>query len=236
MIVKTIPRGEFLQQFRPPPGRHVSVVAPTGGGKSTLLGQILTRQTDDQLTVIVDTKPRNLELDNQLRGQGFRRTTVFPPQLPQVRLRHERRWVVHHPHSGDPDSDRGALVDLVTNTFGWCYNNAHKYGGVRLVVDEALDLTRAGLSTHIEMILTHGRSQSCGLWVGTQRPRKVPLEVYSMATDIFLGSTPDVQDQRRYAEIGGIDPKALVEEVDNLDKYWFLYLCRSPLSGGRITP
>jgi len=212
----------------------VSVIAPTGYGKSTLLGQIITAQDTEQLTVIVDTKPKNKALDTQLRGLGFRTVTSFPPILPGIRLHYERRWRVRPPHTGIADVDAERLRQTYMELKQWLYLNADKYGGCRLVVDEGLDLVRAGLSGEIEQVHTHGREMMLGEWIGTQRPRGVPLTTYSMAGDLFIANNPDLNDQKRYSEIGGIDPKALIETVSHIKKYEFLYLHRDPLSGAII--
>jgi hypothetical protein len=231
-----------MRGYAPPPGAHVSVLGVTGGGKTTLLGQLVRVQSDDQLTVIFDTKPRNKELGKQLAGLGFRTVHEFPPALPKIRLAHERRWIVRPPHVGNPGMDGAVLYATAEHTIGWLYNHGHKYGGCRLVVDEVQDFTRGkalgyrsgNAASFLDMCWTHGRSQELGLWAGTQRPRDVPLNMFSQATDIFLGQNPDAQDVKRYGEFGGVSPILIRDTIASMKRYEFMMVRRTDFSAAIV--
>lgn len=67
----------------------------------------------------------------------------------------------------------------------------------------------------------------CGVWAASQRPAYIPRLAYSMAEHLFLADDPDLQTRKRYAEIGGIDPKAVIQVLADLPKYHFLYFRRT---------
>lgn len=226
--IQTLRRNDFLALFRPAPGEHVTVVAPTGGGKSTLLGQLLSVQDDSQLSIVLDTKPRNAELEKNLHVKEglFRIRHSWPPIPPWWRLRYQRRFILKVRPGMSIDDDDDRLWFMCKHMMDWSYKKGYRYGGVRLYVDEGLEVTDLGLTKHLKGLWTRGRSQEVGFWFGTQRPRDVPLYAYSQATHIFIGRNPDFEDQQRIANFGALPKKAIIELIGSLPDFSFLYINR----------
>jgi hypothetical protein len=101
-------------------------------------------------------------------------------------------------------------------------------GNAIIFDDEAVSLVREmDLKTDLVRIWTKGRSVDCGLWAATQRPSLVPLEMYDQATHLFLAYDPDERNQKRFAEIGGVDPDLVAHVVARLPRFHWLYIRRS---------
>lgn len=78
----------------------------------------------------------------------------------------------------------------------------------------------------LSTVWTKGRSMGCGLWSGTQKPSHVPLHMYNQAGHLFLAYDPDIQARKRFSEIGGVDPKLVLEVTAELDEFEWLYIRR----------
>jgi hypothetical protein len=227
-MIQRLTRDEFANRFYPTPGQHVGILAATGGGKTTLATRLLIGQPTNQLSIVVDTKPRNLELDKLLLPAGFKVMRTFPPMFARWSLSNNRRIIVRTVGSGDFASKREAMAELMANTCQWCYDNAYRYGGIRLYIDELRDFTYTNQTDILQHLLTHGRSQGLGVWGGSQRPRFVPLEVYSQSSHILFGCNPDLQDRKRLSDVGGFNPSTLQQAMDQLRDYEFLAMGRRP--------
>lgn len=85
-----------------------------------------------------------------------------------------------------------------------------------VVVDEAHQTHNdLKLMKDCEGPLMRGRPV-CGIWSLLQRGRFVSYHVYDQAEWILLFYDPDRDNQRRYSEIGDVDPKQLVELTQQL--------------------
>src|SRR5579875_3477090 len=74
--VETISYQEFLNLLRRKwePGEHISVIGPTGSGKSWVVADILSLR---RFVVVVATKAKDKTLDS--RYKGFRKLQKWPP-------------------------------------------------------------------------------------------------------------------------------------------------------------
>lgn len=225
-IIKSFPRQYFLDHlWRYRDGEHVSFLAPTQCGKTHLANQLLAvTATQKRPAVTLVMKPRDITSKKFARASGYRRIRSWPPG-PEMRFwRHPPPGYVLWPkHQYDPDIDdpehyrifRGAVLD--------CY----KRGGRIVFADEVYSLVHElGLKRELITVWTKGASMDCGLWSATQRPRDVPLHMYSQAGHLFLGNDPDKSSRDRFGEIGGVDPRLVSEAVAQLPRYWWLYIRR----------
>ncbi len=66
------------------------------------------------------------------------------------------------------------------------------------------------------------------MWGATQKPSHIPLWAYSQADHLFIAYDPDLENRKRYDEIGGVDPGLVRHVVGQLDKerFQFLYIRR----------
>lgn len=228
--LETIPRKEFLEEyFDYKAGEHLTIVSPTGGGK-TYLGNQLLQATDnlDLPAVVLVMKPVDETSSKFAKASSYKIVKDWPARLTILeRLGLAKKapgHLVWPPHSFDPDIDdprhwavfRKAILD------------SYKQGHRRLVIDEGVSLERElKLAREVKAVHTKGRSGGTGVWLYTQRPRNVELEAYSSAEHLLLGYTPDGRDREVYGEIGGVDRRFVEDATGKLEEYNFLYIKRT---------
>lgn len=198
-------------------GEHVSIVGPTGYGKTTIEKAMLGLR---DYVVVIGTKPRAPHGDPNLAGlikeQGFARIKKWPPPLPPALMPKVILW----PDYNTPDD----LTDNVP-VYREAMQHIFAKGGWCVAADElAFMVRRLGLRTELEDMWQQGRGIGISLLGCTQRPAWVPLEMYSMATHLFLFACNDDADLKRIQGIGGVDPATIRRIVRGLNKYEFLYV------------
>lgn len=219
----TLPRDEFIERrFRCKPGEHVTIIAPTTCGKTTMIYDLLGEIATPRLPVVsLVMKPRDKVVRRYAGELGHRVTRTWPP-LPTPFWR-PPGWVLWPRHTFDPDRDD---VHLQAQ-FRKCMLDCYQRGNRIIFVDEVAGLTtELGLSRVCKAIWMRGASMHAGLWAATQRPREVPLHAYSQAHHLLLGKTPDKKDRDRFSEIGGVDPDLVKSTVAELQKFQWLYIRR----------
>lgn len=234
MRVARFERDEFLRtRWAYRPGEHVSLIAPTQNGKTSMIFDLL-RYTDTSWCrippMMLVAKPRDRVVAEGLDGLGWKETDRWPPR--------RKLWEDAPPGYGLwPKHLRGAST---------AKNNAHLrtvfdpavseafWGGDSIIVGDevyflAVELAMAGeLTRH----WTQGAGMGAGLWTATQKPSgtsqgSIPSFMYNSPTHTFLGHDPDERNRKRFSEIGGVDPKLVSETVEKLGRYEWLYLHRS---------
>lgn len=200
---------DFLDAFDWQQGEHVTLVGPTGGGKTTLALELLPRR---DYVAVLGTKPRDPTL-SRLVGAGFRRLREWPPSWGQHRV------VVWPEYRRIEDVHRQQVVfdHMLREIFtaqAWCvYVDELHYLCETLRLDKAL--------------LTYwqqGRSIGISLVASSQRPANIPLAAYSQATHLFFWRTNDERDLKRIGGVGGLSSKAIAAAVAGLAKHDVLYV------------
>lgn len=196
-------------------GEHVSVIGPTGQGKSTLL---LALAEHRRYVLMLATKPKDATLAQLTTGpRPYVKVASWPPRLgpelaPKVLL-----W----PKLATPadmyrqaDMVQAALADVYSQG-GWCVG-----------ADELYYLSKKlGCRGILELLWQHGRSLGVSMLGATQRPAHVPLELYSQATHLCLFRANDRRDRQRLADVGGeVDPATIHQLCSRLRKHSFLYV------------
>lgn len=202
---------DFLAQLDWRQGEHVTLVGPTGTGKTTLALALLPRR---RYTVAFGTKPRDDTLQ-QLVSAGWHRIEQWPPYP-------DDRRVVLWPKFrtlGDVAKQRAAFAEALGAIFtagSWCVFADE----TRYLVDP-LRLTNS-----LRLLWLQGRSLGISLVCATQRPAWVPREAYDQATHLFFWRDNDRENLRRLRDIGGIGPgsDSLAATVANLAGHDVLYL------------
>lgn len=228
--VHTLTREQFLTggHWRYKAGEHVTILGPTGCGKTTLAYELLGQSAKPTLPgVVLVMKPKDDTATKWNKRLGFRRVRHWPP-LPSIwQPRKPNGYTLWPKHTFDPDRDdaiqwkefRAALLD------------SYKRGRRILFADETYSLTHElNLAKPLTTIWSKGRSMGTGLWAASQKPTHIPLWAYSMANHLFLYYDPDKRARERFGEIGGIDPRAVAEVVAELGPHQCLYIRRSPLA------
>lgn len=244
-----VPRATFLTQYWDyRPGEHVTMVAPTGYGKSWWKNDLLAATaTPDLPAVVLATKPRDATMDRLLRRTDLRRVTTWPPRdLGQVVTSQSQSkppgWVVWPIFTGDPRRDDAEHVRIFRRALMHPYSRNAKtrknlvgrpaarqraLKPMIIDVDEIYGVA-IEMSLRREMITlwSKGRSVGIGLWGGTQRPFDVPQHAYSQPQHLFLGYTPDRRDRQRFREIGGVNPDLVMAVTERLAWRQWLYIHR----------
>jgi hypothetical protein len=221
-----IDRQEFLEErFDPKDGDHLTVLGPTGVGKTVLTFQLLEKAIKPRKRPAVGLvmKPKDPEVKRWMDRLGLRTVRDWPP--PPTFLRPAPTgWCLWPRHTFDPDVDDPAHALI----FRRALIDSFKRGNRIIFADEVAGLVEElGLSRNLRAIWKRGRTMGAGLWSASQRPAFIPRDAYSMAEHLFIADDPDEQTRKRYGEIGGVDPKMIRNELAALPPYHFLYFRRT---------
>ncbi len=190
---------------------HVTLVGPNGQGKTVLALELLKERARrrDAHIVILATKPR----DRELSALGWPIIREWPPGYGQPRVifwprfpKDVRRAAMMQRMALDP-----VLADIFAE------------GKRTVYVDEAFYLTDVlKLEYTMRQFWTQGRSNDLLVVAGTQRPVKVPREMFSECRWFIAFRTADEDELRRVGEIGGVDSKTLREVIRTLKPHEFV--------------
>lgn len=212
----TVEWDEFFRRFVWNQGEHLVAIAPTGGGKTTLLSRILPRR---KYVCIFVTKTFDPTFATEFGG--YRRIEEWPPpsHLDRILL-----W----PKPGKTIKETVANQKRVFKT---ALDRIFVERGWTVVIDEEHWLSKV-LGLDLEVATFHHQGRSSGITVvdGIQRPAWVPVVTYGSADHAFLWKTTDVDDMRRLRALGGVDHQRLAANLLHLDKHQFIYV---PTRSGR---
>jgi hypothetical protein len=212
-LAPRVPWPDFMRKhFKWKPGEHVTIVAPTGGGKTVLMQNlVLTRE----FAVVMATKPRDASMDRLIAEDGFEK---FPKWVDRDAEKHPKRVIW-------PDASAVNSQGTQAKVFADAFERIYREGGWNVFVDELWYMANIlGLSEMIKIYLLQARSLDISLVVATQRPAAVPVECYDQASWLFIGRDNDRANLDRLAGIGSVNSAAMRPLVANLDQYQFLVI------------
>lgn len=190
-------------------GEHVTLIGPTGCGKTTLARAILDRRKH---VAVIATKPRD-PVVSSLRGRGYDTVRKWPPHITQSR-------VVFWPRieqMTDVPGQSAAIGDMLGKVYvegGWCLY----FDELRYVCDQLR------LKAPMELLWQQARAMHVSIVASAQRPAHVPLMAYSQASHLFLWRTGDERDMARVSEFGMAPKKEVIQIISSLDRHEVLYL------------
>lgn len=220
--VDVVPRQEFVRDFGQEysSGQHVTKLGPTQRGKSTLTGQLLM--------VCANPDRQALVLHGKIKGRD--------PVIPRMADELDMRVIDEYPPKwrwGDANRRGFILVPLTKTTEGVegenqilaaqfrkgihsNYQNTKK--DTITVVDESHQAQETlKLKKDIEGPLMRG-APNAAVWNNIQRGRFVSYHCYDAPEHIFIFYDPDISNQKRYAEIGGVDPQYILQITKGLKR------------------
>jgi hypothetical protein len=219
--VADLSRAEFIAEFGPnlKPGDHVSLIGPTGRGKSTLWGQVLPACSQFDTAIIMAPKGK----DPAYAGLGHP-TSQWPPRIGwEERLRimlgaperhrdtRPKVWRIEVPVR--KPEDMGRLIDIYRRVLGMTYTRTeNEKRSVMLVVDDSKFVCRdRSMMDAVVNGLMIGRSKKVSIINNFQRPGLgVPREGLDQITHAIIAKNRDRDTAKRLTEISGaVDPKEL---------------------------
>lgn len=226
-MITEIPRDEFILDFwNWRPGEHVLVISPTGGGKTHLLWQLLEEsmtQFPEITPRVYMPKPSDQTTDDWAMKLGLKETPVWPPRK-KFFEQTPRGYVVWPPHAQNLDPEQRR--ELVGRELRKGLDAGFKQGNsINLIDDAHSSAALFHLNSYVEEVLVNGRANHASAWLGTQKPSGTLVSgglstfAYSSASHLFLGRDRDENNRKRFAEIGGVDPKLVERIVSNLRTY-----------------
>lgn len=222
--VRLIDRQTFIQRvWQYKGGQHVSLIGPTGSGKTHLSLQLLAASASEKLPAYVTVmKARDKTLGEFLKSHDrWKRVLNYPPPPVIPGQTKPVGYLVWPHHTHDPEGDEARHEEI----FHRMHRQLYVKGDNIIFDDEVVSLVREmNMKPDLTRIWTKGRSIGSGLWAATQRPAMVPLEMYDQAQHLFLGPIKDKRSQDRFGEISGVDADLVVSVVKRLPKWHWLYI------------
>lgn len=218
--VQPAPWAECITRMDWRQGEHVTLIGPTGAGKTELTIKLLELR---RWVIFLGTK-RVDSTQDRLKSMGFHTVKDADGINPQV----HNRYIVKPPWPRRMSADD--IKEAHARVFGDTLHRAFYQTGWTIGVDEGRYVAhRLGLASELELLWLQGRSQYNTLIVNTQRPRFIPLEAYDQASHIFMWRDNDLPNIARVSEMAGLNRQAVVECVPNLGRHDVLYV--QPFTG-----
>ena len=225
---------EFLPWFKDAwqPGEHVSLIAPTGAGKTTFASGLLQLR---KYVLALDAKGGDSTLDSL----GFPRLNKWPGVKDMARAvsRNDEenkpsRYVI-----GAKSRTAGEVKTLV-DTISAAIREAYEMGGWTVYADELMILTEPrqfNLRMEVDRMLIAARDLGISFVSSYQQPTWVTPMAGKQATWVAVSYTRDTDVVNRLAEILG-RPKAEIRgAVKGLERYSWIVVGRDPREPLRVT-
>ena len=227
MQVASFPRDEFLdERFSYEPGEHAAYIEPTQGGKTHLCYQMLDRamqQNPHLRTVSLMPKSRDPATWQWSERLNLKVIDNWPP--PKGWFSEDPRGYVLWPKhlKGVPaEQNRAHVADILRKCL---YDQFQRGESITVADDIYVIAVLMGLNPECEEFWVAGGGGGAGLWSTLQKPSgtvgggHVSTFVYNAPTHLMLGYDPVEQNRKRFADIGGVDPKTIGGIVENLPRH-----------------
>lgn len=212
-----IPWQQFSRRMLPGwhQGQHVSLIGPTGCGKTVLLSELLSRR---KYVVFFGTKVYDKSYDDLKRNGNYYRIDSWDevrPYMNRIMLWPRVRR----------DLPLRSIYGIQRNAFLPALDAIFHERAWTLVNDELHYMcNQLKLEAEIAMYHHQGRSSHLTNVNGYQRPAHVPLVVYGSSAHAFLWPTNQGDtDLKRLSDFVS-NPKELTYNLNKLDRFEFVYV------------
>lgn len=185
--------------------QHVTVLGPTGTGKSTLAMTVAQLRP---YVAVLCAKPRDAHMKSMLRAGGYRKVDRLPEAGSGI-----RRCFIWPPNTGIESHPQ------LARAFADAYAHAYRVGVWHLLVDEGhfqADTLRLG--DRIRGAYQMGRSNGHGIILAAQRPAWLPRDIYSSADHLMIFGTNDSADLKSISGLNGVNDRVVRDCVASLDR------------------
>lgn len=216
----------FAERWDWHPGEHVTIIAPTGEGKTRFVGGLLAHSVSPRTPVMrFALKGHDVVMRQQCKDMGIKIVKDWPPWW----VGRPNGWALWPTETDDPDADDVRWANAVRRALLWVRANMRKAkrDGIIVDADEMEEIQRLlavlGRMGMLRGMYRRWRSSGGSIWTGCQAPKHLITDAYSQASHLFLGNDPEQRNRERFGEIGGVDPKLVERAVLALPPYHFLY-------------
>ena len=209
----------LLTEFRQ--GDHVSILGPTGTGKTHMALAIAEIRT---YVLVIATKPRDPLVEDTIK-RGYYLVPSDKLEVPYVDGIPYHKRVVYWPRLSQkqiaklPESQRIRLRKAhqkprVSAALGYVDFNGHWC----IVLDEGTWIYKdLRLGDDIDSALNQWRTNKASIIILGQRPAWMGRYVLSQPTHVFLFQTSNIDDAKSLGNITGANTKVVKELVQQLD-------------------
>jgi len=215
------------------PGDHLTLIGPTGRGKSTLLAGVLPKAAHDRIIILC---PKGADPVFEPLGHG---TKVWPPKrdwrdlaagvFSGVEDRHQARpvvWRVELPVRAIEDFAR--MAGVFSRVLGQALaREQNPPDSLAIVLDDSRmisDPKHMGLGHLVVANMLVARSKRVSIVNNYQAPRWVPREGIDQATQIIMWQNRDRDVVKRLGEIGNLDLRMIEATLGGLDYHEALWI------------
>lgn len=221
-----VPWADFFARWRWNQGEHLTIVGPTGTGKSTLMRAVLQkRYAAGGAVCVFGTKTEDRTLSRWQKGDGLTRVPEWPPRWPGRWWDRPRddawsRRVMLWPEI-ETTEDVRALADTFRHALDSMFVQRRWCVGIDELWYQSAEM---GLDHELKSWWSQGRSAGLTLVGATQRPVDIPLLAYNSATHLFLFGDNDERNLARISGLGGLPPREIRATVEALPFHDVLYV------------
>lgn len=189
-------------------GEHVTIIGPTGQGKTTLALDLMGQRG---YPLIIATKPRDATMERMRRGREWDVIRQWPPK-------HNRTILWPRMVKPSDKYDQSAIIrDALTRVF--------VAGGYAVLIDElSYVIDELKCRDEITQIWQQGRALGISLVTCILRPSHIPLLAYDQATHIIMFRDNDERNLKRMGGLGHWSRDEIVGQVSQLNRHEFLIL------------
>lgn len=225
-LLPRVPWDAFFQRWTWNQGEHLTIVGPTGTGKSTLMRALLQKRYEAGGAVCVfGTKTEDRTLSTWLREDGLTRVESWPPRWPGRWWDRPRGNEWTHKVMLWPRIKSTADVRALGPTFGHALDEMFVARRWCVAIDELwYQSAEMGLDHELKSWWSQGRSAGLTLVGATQRPVDIPLLAYNSATHLFLFGDNDRRNLDRVSGLGGLPPAEITRIMESLPFHDVLYV------------